>query len=160
MINIICISLMAIGTLLSPTTYAEEEKERTYLQLGSYIHFNDSEDHTEKPFLASIERHKPNRWFYGLALFNNSFDQFSQYIYVGKTFKTDNETLKNWHLKLSGGLVHGYKDEYQDKIPFNDYGVAPAIIPTLGYKKEESRWGADLIVLGGAGLLFSVGYDL
>ena len=39
-----------------------------------------------------------------------------------------------WYFKLTGGLLHGYKEPYDDKIPLNDLGVAPAILPTLGFQ--------------------------
>jgi hypothetical protein len=33
-----------------------------------------------------------------------------------------------------GGLLHGYKEPYEDKIPFNGLGVAPAILPSFGFR--------------------------
>lgn len=128
-----------------------------YLQGGAYIHFNDSDAHTDAPWFASAEIQRSDQWLYGLALFNNSFDQFSQYLYGGYKFKFKNR-FENFHAKITVGIIHGYKDEYQDKIPFNNSGFAPAIVPGLGWKKD--KLGFDVILLGNSGLLFSVGYDV
>ncbi len=156
---------MSLSLILAANSYAgeDESKEETItytISAGSYIHFNPSDEHTNKPIITAIERHKSNGWFYGLSLFNNSFDQFSQYVYIGKIFKSERKSLQNWNFKLSGGLIHGYKDEYQDKIPLNGLGIAPGILPSIGYKRADSRWGADLSLLGGAGLALTISFDL
>ncbi len=130
------------------------------ISAGSYIHFSPNPEHTDKPIITAFEMHKDNGWFYGISLFNNSFDQFSQYVYVGKTFKSDRASLQNWHLKLSGGLIYGYKDEYQDKIPMNGLGIAPGLLPSIGYKRADSRWGIDMSLLGSSGMALTVSFDL
>ena len=93
--------------------------------------------------------------FCGVALFRNSFGQPSAYVYVGKQWTGVLDTPKMF-TKVSAGLIYGYKGKYQHKIPFNDYGIAPAVIPSLGWQfnKQES---AQVMVLGTAGLLFAYG---
>ena len=128
-----------------------------YVQGGSYIHFDDDDDdYTGNRLFVSAELIRSDQWLYGLALFNNSFDQFSQYLYGGYQFEFE-DTFKNFHAKVTVGIIHGYKDEFQDKIPYNSSGYAPAIIPSVGWKKD--KLGVDVILLGTAGLLFTVGYD-
>ena len=39
----------------------------------------------------------------------------------------------------------------------NDYGIAPAIIPGIGYRRN--RLGADMILLGNSAMLFTLGYE-
>ena len=51
---------------------------------------------------------------------------------------------ENWYVKLMGGLLHGYKDPYDDKIPLNELGVAPAIVPSLGFKYKRVMLEANL----------------
>lgn len=147
--------------LLPFAAQAEEEHwynfDHLYLQGGTYVHFESSEDHDGPNILVSLEAVKANDWLYGLALFDNSFNQFSQYLYGGKSWHF-HDKWEGFHAKLTAGLIHGYKDEYQDKIPLNDLGVAPAIVPSVGYKK--GRFGADMILLGNSALLFTVGMDL
>lgn len=141
---------------------AEEEKpwydyDHLYVQGGSYIHWSHSEDHAGSNIFTAIEAVREDGWLGGLALFDNSFGQFSQYLYGGTSWDF-HDNFEGFHAKLTFGLIHGYKDEFEDKIPLNKYGVAPAIIPGVGYKKD--RWGADMFLLGGAGLLFTIGYEI
>jgi hypothetical protein len=125
------------------------------LTLAPYAyHWNYNPEH-RPVFLGAIDRRVNGNRFCGLALFRNSFGQPSAYAYVGKRW--DN-LLGNPQLfaNVSAGLIYGYKDKYKDKIPFNDYGIAPAIIPSLGYSftRDDSM---QVMVLGTAGLLFSYG---
>lgn len=154
------ITLLGLSFLPMPCL-AEESRwyhyDHLYLQGGSYIHFRSSDEHDGSNLFASLEAVRSDNWLYGLGLFDNSFGQFSQYLYAGKQWHL-NGKMKNFHFKVTAGLIHGYKDEYKNKIPMNDFGIAPAIIPGFGYKKN--RLGGDVILLGNSGLLFTVGYDL
>lgn len=128
---------------------------RWELSLSPYTHhWRYSPDH--KPvFLAALEQRLADDRFCGVALFRNSFGQPSTYVYAGKQW---NQVLDQPQLftKVSAGFIYGYKGKYQHKIPFNDYGVAPAIIPSLGWQfnREES---AQMMLLGTAGVLFAYG---
>lgn len=108
-------------------------------------------------FLGAMERHVAGNRFCGLALFRNSFGQPSAYLYVGKQW---NGVFDTPHLfvKVSAGFIDGYRGKYQEKIPFNDYGIAPAIIPSLGYRFSPHD-SAQVMVLGTAGLLFAYAHD-
>lgn len=125
------------------------------------IHYSSSPDHAKFSWLVGLEWQSPERWLVGGAYFNNSFDQKCQYYYVGKSwtldFISDNELFKSLYFKLTGGLLLGYKEPYEDKIPFNNNGVAPGIVPGLGYKYEN--FSVQLDALGTAGLMFTFGYD-
>jgi hypothetical protein len=159
-----CIVLVSAYLSLS-TAYAQElSKDKkaitntVYLQGGAYIHWNDDDDeHTDAPLFMSAEIQRSDQWLYGLGLFNNSFNQFSQYLYGGYTFKFKN-SLENFHAKITAGIVHGYTGKYKDKLDYNNSGFAPAIIPGLGWKKD--KLGFDVILLGSSGLLFTIGYDV
>ena len=131
--------------------------DHLYLQGGTYIHYDPDDDHAGSRLFLSLEAVRSDNWLYGLALFSNSFNQFSQYLYGGKSWNFPGRA-ENFHVKITAGLIHGYKGEFKDKIPNNNNGIAPAIIPGIGYKK--GRFGGDIVVLGIAGLLFTVGMDL
>lgn len=130
-----------------------------YLQGGTYFHFGgeNNKDYKDPRALVSLEAIKENNWLYGLSLFNNSFGQFSQYLYTGKSWNYHNN-WEGFHTKITAGLIHGYKDEFEDKIPFNEIGIAPAIIPSIGYKRNGL--GIDAVLLGFNAMLFTVGIDL
>ncbi len=128
-----------------------------YIQGGAYIHPQDRDDYEGPPILGSIEYHKKNNWFGGLALFNNSFGQFSQYLYLGKQFYPW-KSLPHTRIKLTAGVVQGYKDEHYDTLPIrwgDSWGLG--FVPSIGYQK--GRVGYDVAILGVAGLLFAVGYE-
>jgi len=70
-------------------------------------HWDSDPDHTNHQKLIGPELVFENNYLVGLAIFRNSFDQPSQFLYIGKTwrlFRTE------WlYFKLVGGLLHGYK---------------------------------------------------
>ena len=125
------------------------------------IHYSYSADHAKYSWLVGLEWQSPEHWLIGAAYFNNSFDQKCEYFYGGKVwtldFISDAEIFKSLYFKLTGGLLLGYKEPYENKIPFNNNGVAPGIVPGLGYKYEN--FSVQLDALGTAGLMFTFGYD-
>ena len=146
-------------TLFPFATQAEEHwysYDHFYFQAGTYEHFHSDDDFAGDRMFASLEAIKSSNWLYGLALFNNSFDQFSQYLYGGKILNFHGR-LDGFHAKITAGVLHGYRGEFKDRVPLNDAGVSPAIIPGMGYKKE--RFGCDVFLLGFSGLLFTAGMD-
>ena len=91
----------------------------------------------------------------GAAAFKNSFGQPSQYVYIGKLWRPW-DAVPLVHVKLTGGLLHGYKGEYKDKVPFNsDNGIAPLLLPSIGLSGK--RFTTDLVIFGTAGALLTIG---
>jgi hypothetical protein len=128
------------------------------IQFSPYtMHYNESSDYVGHPWLVGLEWQRNSRWLVGYSYFNNSFDQKCHYVYGGYSFPLG-ENYRNWYIKLTGGLIFGYKDPYEDKLPFNNNGIAPAIIPGLGYKFD--RFNVQANFLGKSGLMLTIGYDL
>ncbi|MEM1436121.1 MAG: hypothetical protein AAGG11_18850 [Pseudomonadota bacterium] len=131
--------------------------DSTYLQLGYGAHWDDSDDYRGIPALIGLEWSRNNRAIAGISLFNNSFGQFSQYVYYGRKWQ-----LSRWDealtVKLSGGIIYGYVGEFEDRLKPSWNGFVPAIIPSLGWKKRN--WGFDVAILGGAGVMLLVGRDV
>lgn len=121
------------------------------------IHFHPSPEHTKYSWAIGVEWQCASRWLAGFSYFNNSFGQKSQYIYGGKWWTIWDEH-PSWYFKLSGGVILGYKEPYEDKIPFNHNGVAPGIIPGVGYKFNRANIQVNLLGLNGVMITF--GYDL
>ena len=107
--------------------------------------------------LISLERQDIRGRFCGLAFFTNSFGQPSLYGFVGQRW-TGVMGNPNVFFKLSGGLIYGYKGAYKDKIPFNNYGIAPAVIPSLGYHFSGDH-SVQASLLGTAGFLLAYSHD-
>ncbi len=123
------------------------------LTLSPYTyHWSKSVEH-KRVTLVALDRRSENNGFCGLALFSNSFGQPSAYLYTGKRWDGLFGNPKLF-TKLSFGLIYGYKGAYKNKIPANNFGVAPAIVPSLGYEITP-RDSAQVYVLGTAGVLFA-----
>lgn len=132
--------------------------DRFYLETSLYTrHFHYDPEHNNRQNLILGEWNLNQEWLGGAALFKNSFGQTSQYVYGGYRLRPF-ETLQPLYIKLSAGLVHGYTGQYQGKIPFNGAGVAPVVVPSVGYCLN--RFCAEFVVFGAAGTLVTVGVTL
>src|SRR6056297_1244385 len=68
-------------------------------------HWDDDPEHVNNQKMLGGEAQMENRWVFGLALFDNSFGQATQYLYGGYTWDLFGSEL--FHFKLTGGLLHG-----------------------------------------------------
>jgi hypothetical protein len=104
------------------------------LQFSLYTrHWDPSPEHNNHQHMITLEARLRDNWLTGLSVFDNSFYQPTQLVYVGKTWPLLDS--QHWYFKLIGGLIHGYKEPYEDKIPLNGLGIAPAILPSVGYQR-------------------------
>ena len=132
--------------------------DRFYLATSLYTrHFYYNPDHDDHQKLIQGEWNVTTQWLAGLSLFDNSFGQPTQYLYGGYRFRPF-DNAQPLYLKLTAGLVHGYKGQYQNKIPFNNAGVAPVIIPSVGYC--VNRFCSEAIIFGAAGVMVTFGVTL
>ena len=147
--------VVVVSMGVSWSTVLEAADERNWmLQASLYTtHHDHDPDHNNRQRLLGLEYSGLDDWLLGGATFRNSFSQRSAYIYAGRRFDHAEAPL---FLKVTGGLLHGYRGEYSDKIPFNQLGIAPAIIPSLGV--EHGRVSSELVVLGTAALMVNVGF--
>lgn len=68
-----------------------------------------------------------DRTHFGISLFDNSYGRFSQSVYAGLEWDWTRALGGESILSLSVGLVHGYKEPYEDKLPLNSaLGVGDA----------------------------------
>jgi len=143
----------ALLVLKSPL-YADDPVEETEqgsgwkisgwnIQTSLYTkHWDEDPDHTNHQKLIGPELVFENDYLVGLAIFRNSFDQPSQYLYIGKTWRLFRSEY--FYFKLTGGLLHGYKETFEDKIPLNGLGVAPAILPSFGFRYKRVMLEAQI----------------
>ena len=147
----------------APASQAESVSEpwrtdRFYLETSLYTrHFSNDPAHVDKQKLVLGEWNITEQWLVGASFFDNSFGQPTQYVYGGWRYRPF-EQLQPFYVKVSAGLTHGYKDQYRDKIPFNHSGVAPIVIPSIGYC--FSRVCSELVLFGGAGMLVTLGVTI
>ena len=133
-----------------------EERDSLHLQASVYTrHFNPKPEHVNRQNGIVLEYNRAGGWLVGGSVFKNSFGQSSQYLYVGKKFVLS-QVSRHLYGKLTGGLLHGYKGEHEDNVPYNNYGVAPIILPSLGL--QFGRFTTELVVFGTAGTTVTVGW--
>lgn len=154
-------ALPAAPAVSAPPSTELEPSGRWYFQYGVHtVHFNPDPQHVNRNHLLNLEyQSSTHRRFFGAdralwggVLVKNSFGQASQYVYWGQMWD-----VNPWlYAKFSAGLLHGYRGEFRDKIPFNQLGVAPVIIPSVGVR--WGRFSSETIFLGLNAVMFTVGY--
>jgi hypothetical protein len=145
-----CPSSLAVPGGATPT-------KKWDLTLSPYTHHWSNNPEHKQVLLGALDSQVAGGRFCGLALFTNSFGQGSSYVYVGQQWDGIWGVPKLF-TKVSAGLLYGYRGEYKDKIPFNNLGIAPAVIPSIGYAVTPKD-SAQVFLLGNAGLLFAYGHS-
>ncbi len=131
------------------------DEARWLLQTSVYTkHYHYNPEHNNHQHLINLEYQRVDQWVFGGSQFDNSFNQSSQYFYAGKRYQPLT-SLPDMHFKITGGLIHGYKDQYKDKIPLNALGVAPAIVPAVGVSGK--LFSGEINFLGVAGYMLTLG---
>lgn len=159
---LLCGSL-ALSLLLLATVSAKagilEEGDIVTGAFGFYTyHVSNDEKLNGAPWMFGVEWEKPSRWGSGLAFFQNSFGQPSGYLYAQKRY-TWSGGDEGWFLKITGGLLYGYRPPHEHAVPFNRGGFSPGLVPIVGYKKGRAT--AEIVVFGASsGFVATLGYDL
>lgn len=156
--------LLAFGAAATGVAAAEGDASpqaddaRWLFQTSAYTrHYHFDPRHNNHQHLLNLERWSAAGSGLGIAFFDNSFGQPSQYVYGGKLWRPlDSAPLV--HVKLTAGLISGYKGEYQDKIPYNRNGIAPAVVPSVGLSGR--RFTGEVVLLWNAGAMVTVGVYL
>lgn len=148
--------MIVASVLHASAVHADSDRVSWSLTVGHrVVHYQSDPAHHERPGLIALA-YSPSRsdLFFGAATFRNSFRQRSVYAYAGKRYASPDLPM---YLQLTAGLLSGYRGEHRDKIPLNRFGVAPAVIPSIGFAHD--RYRGEVSVLGKSGLLFGWGVD-
>lgn len=123
------------------------------LQFSPYtLHFSPSEDH-KNVVMVGVEREHPDGKLDGFTFFTNSFGQPTMYIYPWGGVYPSILGVEHLSFKWTAGLLIGYREPYENKVPLNYKGFSPGLIPALSYDFTP-RWSVQLNFLGTAGLMF------
>ena len=134
--------------------------DRFYFQTSvATVHFSSNPDHVNDQKLIYGEYRMPyywlgGQWLAGAAFFDNSFGQDSQFVFGGLLWRPI-EKAQEFYIKVAAGILHGYRGEFRDKIPMNSSGIAPGIVPAVGYC--YNRFCGEMILFGGAGMMWTLG---
>ncbi len=120
-------------------------------------HYSRDPDHTHV-YMLGTERQRADGFMFGGTLFQNSFGQPSAYLYVGQRFE-GLMGVAPLFAHVTGGLLYGYREPYQNKVPLNYKGFSPGIVPSLGWQFTPVL-SAQLNFLGNSALMFQFSADL
>lgn len=130
------------------------------------VHVTNDEEYVDWNHVVALEWLTPRHTFwgadrthFGIALFDNSYGQFSQSVYAGLEWDWKRALGGDMFLSLSAGLVHGYKEPYEDKLPLNNaLGVGLTLVPAIGW--QRGPLGLAVSLSGSAfGLRFSYTFE-
>jgi hypothetical protein len=94
----------------------------------------------------------------GGIYFRNSFNQPCGYVFGQKSY-TWGGGDDGLFLKITAGILYGYKPPHDHSVPFNVKGFAPGFLPIVGYK--YGRVTAEFTIFGAAsGFAAALGYDI
>ena len=105
-------------------------------------HFDPKPDHNNDRNMQAVATLLADDWLIGAAVLDNAFNQPSQWVHARRSWGLPGSV--GWYVKVTGGLLHRYQEPYENKIPFKGLGIAPAIIPALGFRYRSVVAEADL----------------
>jgi hypothetical protein len=120
------------------------------------FHFTSNDDYVDWNHIVALEYITPRHVFwgadrshFGLSVFDNSYGQFSQSLYFGLEWNWQTALGGQLFFSVSPGLVHGYKEPYENRVPLNQaLGVGVTIVPAIGWERE--RLGLAVSLVGSA----------
>jgi hypothetical protein len=121
-------------------------------------HYRHSDEH-KQVWALGLERETPEHALYGLTLFSNSYGQPSAYAYYGHVFNNVTSWSESLYVKVTGGVIYGYKEPYADKMPLNYHGFSPVIVPAIGWHLNRA-WSVQAHLLGTSALMVSLNHRL
>ncbi|MCF8160093.1 MAG: hypothetical protein K9J76_05290 [Polaromonas sp.] len=133
--------------------------DKLRLQLSPYtLHRSYDEEHKDV-IMVGLERERASGKLDGFNLFTNSFGQPSLYLYPWGRVWHKFGGYEALSFKWTAGLLYGYVDPYENKVPLNHNGFSPAAIIALTYDIAPG-WSGQVNMLGTAALMFQLNMDL
>lgn len=151
---------IAMSLIVAQMATAQQNNEATgsqgptlQWQMSPYTHhFSPSDDH-RNVYMIGLEREHANGKLDGVTFFSNSFGQESVYLYPWGGVYKNIFGVKPLSFKWTAGLLYGYVEPYENKVPLNYKGFSPGAIIALAYEFKPG-WTAQVNALGTAGLMF------
>jgi hypothetical protein len=161
---------LIVGCLLATVSHAQtaswsdgfsfdvKPDDRLSLMYSPFTHHYSPSDEHRYVWLVGVERERADGRLSGITYFSNSFGQPSTYIFPWGQSYRNLGGVQGLYAKWSGGLLYGYVEPYENKVPLNVNGFSPAIIPSLGF--ERNGFGAQVNFLAAAGLMLQFNIPL
>lgn len=154
----------AFGQVQLPASWKDgfsldvREGDRLSLMYSPFTHHFDASPEHRYVWLVGVERERADHRLSGVTYFSNSFGQPSTYIYPWGRNYPNIGGVEGLFVKWSAGLLYGYVEPYENKVPLNVNGFSPAIIPSIGY--ERAGYSTQINLLGTAGLMWQISVPL
>ena len=132
---------------------------RLRLQLSPYTHHFHYDEAHKNVIMAGLEREYPNGKLDGVSVFRNSFGQSSAYFYPWGGVYYAIGGIQPLSFKWTAGLLYGYKEPYERKVPLNYKGFSPGAIASLAYEFRPG-WSGQINLLGTAAMMFQLNVPL
>lgn len=129
------------------------------LQFSLYTHHYTFDAEHKDVVMIGVEREYPNAKLDGITLFRNSFGQESIYIYPWGGVYRSIGGFRPLSFKWTAGLIYGYVDSFQNKVPLNYKGFSPGLIFGLAYEFKPG-WSVQVNLLGVAAAMFEISAPL
>lgn len=153
--GLIVTQLASIAAAQPQDGLAPAADSKLYWQFSPYtLHFRPSEDHSDV-VMAGLERVHANGALDGVTVFSNSFGQPCAYIYPWGRVYPGVLGIRPLSFKWTAGVLVGYREPYENKVPLNFNGISPGAIVALSYEFKPG-WSAQVDLLGTAGLMFQI----
>ena len=150
---------MLLALFFASAARAAAEEHVLRLQMSPYtLHYDPKPEH-DTVWAVGIELERSTSTIHGLLYFKNTFGQKSLYVYPWGRVYRNLFNIERLYFKWSVGILWGYKDPYEDKVPLNYHGFSPAIVPALGVNLPEG-FSLQMNFLGFSGLMFQISKDL
>ena len=122
------------------------------------VHYHkDNEGEHEYVYMVGIERQRNDGWVWGGVYFSNSFGQPSGYVYVGQRYG-ELLSVDKLFAQWTAGLLYGYKEPFEDKVPFNHNGLSPGAVFSLGWQFTR-EFSVQANLLGTAAMMVQFSID-
>ena len=116
------------------------------------VHLTSNRDYVDWNHIVAAEYITPRhtRWgadrtHFGASVFDNSYGQFSQSVYAGLEWDWRALGAGQLFFSLSPGLVHGYKEPWENRVPLNKaLGVGVVVVPAIGWQAERLGFAISL----------------
>jgi hypothetical protein len=158
---------IALSMIASQSALAQEQAAVDQLRISyapKAFHFTQDDEYVDWNHIVALEWVTLSYRFWGaersllgFSVFDNSYGQFSQSAYAGLEWDWTRFAGGDVFLALSVGLVHGYKEPYEDKLPLNSaLGVGLTLVPSIGWQRDGLGLAASLV---GTAITLRVSYS-
>jgi hypothetical protein len=148
-----------LALLVATAGRAAAQEHVLRLQMSPYtLHYHPRSDH-HTVWSAGLEVERDTGTIHGAMFFRNTFGQKSLYVYPWGGVHRNLFNVERLYFKCSIGILWGYKQPYEDKVPLNYHGFSPAILPALGIDLPEG-FSFQVNFLGFSGVMFQIAKDL